>query len=138
MAGESTMRSRVCKILSRFDAQAVENRVGPGMPDVYTTAGWIECKRTKAFPKREGTPVKLDHELLDTQRVWLRRHARRGGKAWVLTQIGHDFYLHPGDWAADNLGTATRSMLGEYADLHVVGWASLEEHLTEFLEQRTP
>ncbi len=135
MGSESTMRTRVCKILKKFDAQAVENRVGPGMPDIVcvTKGVWIECKKTAAFPKHADSIVRLDHELLATQKVWLMRCYRRGGTAYVLTQIANEFFLHRGQDAAEVLGFCSRATLTESAALHCVGWAELEFDLPDYL-----
>jgi len=129
------MRTRVCKILKKFDAQAVENRVGPGMPDVVliTNGTWIECKKTAAFPKRPDSPVVLSHELLPTQKVWLNRCARKGGQCYVLTQIANEFFLHWGPVAAEILGSVDRATLTASAELHCVGWAQLNTDLPDFL-----
>jgi len=131
------MRTKVCKLLKQWDAQAVENRVGPGMPDiVLTTNGvWIETKKTKAFPKRAGTPVVLDHELLMTQRVWLRRCSRKGGRCYVLTQVANEFFLHNGEWAAEHLGKVDRTTLTVEAEIHCEGWKALARDLPQYLNE---
>ena len=129
MSGESAMRKRVTKILSSLDAQSVENRVGPGMPDVCYIGGWLELKKTKAFPKRAETPVILDHELLTTQKVWMKRHIRKGGKVHVLLQVANEFFLIRGIWAQKFLGEVDRVILTEQADRHYVGWADLKDRL---------
>ena len=134
MGSESTLRKKLVAMLRTVNAQAVENRVGPGMPDicVITLGIWIEVKKTKAFPKGDGI-VRLDHELLPSQRVWLNRCARRGGKGYVLTQIANEFFLHDGVWASEFLGEVERDCLTFVADLHCVGWDSLEQKLLPFL-----
>lgn len=129
------MRKRVVGLLRSLDAQAVENRCGTGMPDIVYIGGWIETKKTVSFPKRAGTKVTLKHELLESQKVWLRRHARKGGQCWTLTQVANEFFLHGGTWAADFLGEVNRSKLTSDADLHCVGWNELEQELLPYLKR---
>jgi len=130
---ESNMRTRVVKILSRWDAMAVENRVGDGTPDVAYIGGWIETKLTKAFPKRPESPVALTHGLLNSQKVWMARHHRKGGTVHVLTQIANEFFLHEPTWAIANLGSANRQTMTEAAVLHCVGWPALTRELPRYL-----
>ena len=127
------MRTRVCKILKKFDAMAVENRVGDGTPDVAIIGGWIECKLTKSFPKRPDTPVTLTHGLLNSQKVWMARHHRRGGEVHVLTQIANEFFLHEPTWAIANLGNVDRETMTKAAVLHCIGWPALEKALPKYL-----
>ncbi len=108
---ESNMRKNLCRKLAKLDAQAVENRVGPGTPDVEYIGGHIECKWLRAWPKRPSTVVKLDHPLLKSQKVWIRRRIRRGGTAFVMLQCRHEWLLFRGFLACDWLGKLTRSEL---------------------------
>jgi len=109
---ESDMRGKVIEVLRPLDAISVENRyVGPGTPDVNYIEGWIELKWLRAWPKRPGTPVKLDHDLEPQQRAWLRRRRRRGGAAWVMLQCRKEWLLWHGEVAAEIIGTATREEL---------------------------
>lgn len=108
---ESGMRMNLVKALSVLDAVSIENPAGPGTPDVNFIGGWIECKWLRAWPKRPDTPVKLDHPLLPTQKAWLKRRRRRGGKAWVMLQCGREWLLFHGCVASDHLGTATQREL---------------------------
>jgi len=136
---ESTMRSRLVGILKSsygLDAYPVENVVCPGMPDVVYCGekwGWIECKKTKDWPKREATPVRLSHELMPSQKLWLRKHEKRGGNALVLVQISNDFVLLDAMSAVSYLGTAPKAELLAMALLHAEGWEHLEEELWEYL-----
>lgn len=127
------MRTKVCSILAKWDAQSVENMVGPGMPDIVYIGGWIETKKTKAFPKRPETPVTLDHEVLETQKVWMARHHRKGGTVHTLTQIGQEFFLHEGEWARQWLGNVDRETLTRDAVLHCKGWTTLTKKLPKYL-----
>lgn len=127
------MRTKVVKILAPLDAFAVENPCNPGTPDINYIGGWIECKRTKAWPKRAATAVRLDHKLLPSQKIWLRRRCTNGGIALVLVQIAQEFLLFWGSSAARDLGRVNRETLVARALLHCHGWRDLENKLVEFL-----
>ena len=106
------MRKQLVKILAPLGAFAVENGgAHPGTPDIALTLGWIECKATNQWPARTNTPVKLDHELTQEQRIWLIKWARANGKAWVMLNIAGTWLLFDGPTAAQHLGTATKTEL---------------------------
>ena len=134
---ESGMRENLCRRLKKLDAVAVENPARPGTPDVNFIGGWIECKWLRAWPKRVGTPVKLDHPLLAGQKVWIRRRNRRGGKAWVMLQCGREWLLFRGGVACDFLGTSTRQEL--YRHVYHVWRSGLDaDELIAVLETNRP
>ena len=108
---ESSMRRNVVKALRPLDGCAVETKLEDGIPDVNYVGGWIECKCLKAWPVRPATPVRLDHPLMPHQAAWLCRRWRRGGKAWVLLQVGREWLLFDPPTAKEKLGTATREEL---------------------------
>lgn len=108
---ESDMRKKVIKALSSLDAVAVENKVGPGTPDINYIGGWIECKWLRRWPKKGGT-VKIDH-YTPQQRVWARRRAHCGGRVFMLIQRGREWILLHGPVAADILGESTREEIIE-------------------------
>jgi len=130
---ESDMRTNLCDRLKKLDAVAVENPARPGTPDVNFIGGWIECKWLRAWPKRVGTPVKLDHPLLAGQKVWIRRRTRRGGRAWVMLQCGREWLLFRGDVACEYLGTATRAELYQHTRAHWTKGLDVDE-LTAIIE----
>ena len=135
---ESPMRGRVVKTLLKYGlaAQAVENTVGPGMPDIWYGGelnGWIECKKHADWPKRSDTPVRLSHGLLDTQKLWIRKKSRRGVRVLVLVQIARDFLVLDGLWAVSFLGEVPKAELLANALLHCQGWPELEARLKEQL-----
>lgn len=132
---ESGLRGRVVKILCKMglDGVAVENPARPGTPDINYIGGWIECKKTSKWPKREETVVRLTHDLMQSQRVWIRRRAKAGGKVFVLVQIDHWFLLFDGLWAVNNLGKRTRKEMEEHSLFCVSGWSSLEYALKQQL-----
>lgn len=110
---ERDMRKRVVRALRPLDAISVENRCGLGTPDINYVEGWIECKWLRKWPKHPTTLVRLTHELMPQQRVWLSRRRRRGGVAWVLLQCGQEWFLIDGVVAGRILGYATRAEIIE-------------------------
>lgn len=133
MSGESTMRRRLVKILREQgrDAYPIENMVGVGTPDVEYVGGWIECKKHKAWPKKDTTPLRLGHPLLPSQKQWIRRRAACGGTVHVLIQVGMDFVLLGPGAALNLLGAATKDELIDAADLYCTGWAALGDLIVE-------
>lgn len=132
---ESSTRGRLCKILCKLglDGVAVENPARPGTPDVNYRDGWIEVKRTKAWPKSDCTPVRLDHELMPSQKVWLRRRARAGGTVWVFLHIDRDLLLIDATEYLTWAGTATQAQLKRSAAVCASSWSELETSLKELL-----
>jgi len=132
---ESGFRGRVVKLLVKMglDGVAVENPARPGTPDINFIEGWIECKKTGKWPKQEETPVRLDHELMQSQKVWIRRRAMKGGKVFVLLQIDHYFLMFDGLWAVNNLGKRTRQEMEDGSIFCVSGWSHLEGALKDHL-----
>jgi hypothetical protein len=59
--------------------------------------------------------VKLDHDLTQTQRIWIIRWHRVNGRAWVMLNIAGDWLLFDGMTAAKHLGRATKAVLFELA-----------------------
>jgi hypothetical protein len=112
---ESAMRSRVVKGLRALDAVAVENPARPGTPDVNYIEGWIELKQLPRWPAKRDTVVKCSH-FRTGQRIWIKRRARAGGQVHVLLQVGSDWLLLPGAWAAQNLGRVSLVELIENAE----------------------
>ena len=111
---EQTQRKNVVNWLKELDAVAVENRAYPGTPDVNYIGGWIELKWLRRFPRHEPDIVRIEH-FTPQQRVWLMRRVRRGGKAWLLLQVGLEWFLFDGEMAAKHVGHCTRSALHSVA-----------------------
>ena len=108
------MRPKVLKALQPLDAVPIENRVGPGTPDVEFIGGWVELKWLRNWPKGAETPVRLEH-FTPQQRLWLRRRVRRGGRTWLLLQCRREWLLFWGPTAAEHLGRATKGELIRWA-----------------------
>lgn len=99
------MRQKLVALLRPLGAFAVENGgCWPGTPDIALRPGWIECKATSAWPARECTRVKLDHDLSQQQRIWLIKWASVNGRAWVMLTIAGEWLLFDGIVAAIVLG----------------------------------
>lgn len=109
---EKRFRSLVIKMLDPIGAFAVENSAGVGVPDICTVAGWIELK-IASWPIRLETKISVD--LRKTQVIWLRRWVAHGGKAWTLTDIEGEWFLHKASWACDFLGNSAEAELRENA-----------------------
>lgn len=133
MASESSMRGRVLHALKPLDAQAIENALFAGCPDVEFIGGWIELKSADSWPARAETPLRLSHFTME-QRHWLRRRVRRGGKAWLLLRVGKEWLLFPGDRAADIVGISTRSQLVEASSFY---WPATPTDLDLLMTFRT-
>lgn len=109
------MRQKVVKALKSLDAVSVETKLEDGIPDINYINGWIECKWLRRWPKRSTTVVRLDHPLMPHQQAWLRRRRNRGGRAWVLLQVGREWLLFDGATAGDVIGKSTRQELTQKA-----------------------
>jgi hypothetical protein len=108
---EADMRRTLIGSLRALDAVPVENRVGPGTPDINYIGGWMELKWLRSWPKQPKTPVKLDHPLLPEQRAWLARRCRRGGQVWLMLQCRREWLLFWGETAAVIIGNVNKSDL---------------------------
>lgn len=112
---ESKFWDRVRPLLAGLHPTRIENAAGTGTPDVNTTLGWIELKQVheKDIPKRDATPLRLDHFTAE-QRAWLAGRANAGGACWVLLLLGEEWLLFRGMDAALHLGhwtvEATRNL----------------------------
>lgn len=104
MTVESGFRRRVAGILrdSGFFVQAIENEVGPGVPDVWyvveATQRWLELKYIQQMPKKAETSVfrSLNHGLEKEQVNWIELCINKGGKAAVLIGYKNEYFLIPG------------------------------------------
>jgi hypothetical protein len=114
---EASMRGRVVRALKSLDAVAVENPCCPGTPDVNFIGGWIELKWLPRWKRNaETNPVLIDH-YTKQQRNWLRRRVQKGGKAYLMLQVGREYLLFDGITAADNVGLVARPALRKLAML---------------------
>ena len=106
------MRSNVIKIHrgAGLDARPVENPVDPGFPDVEYIGDLLELKATKSWPRKDGTPLRLEHYTQE-QRIWHIRRSMKGGRIHVLLQVDREFLLFRASLAATLLGYAPESEL---------------------------
>lgn len=120
-----------------WEAQRHEDRLQADIPDVsYSTThhGWIELKVADK-PKRPSTPVRVDH-FTAGQRNWLTRHGRRGGKCFILLQVGPAYFLF--SWtSARVIGDLTLEGLAKEA-LAIWGNGILPGAFLDALEGVTP
>lgn len=72
------------------DVNRVENRVGPGTPDmngcIQGHEFWIENKWLDHFPRHGG--VVLIPKFRQDQRAWMHRRGKAGGKVFLLLGVG--------------------------------------------------
>lgn len=107
---EKTMRGRLVKDLRSIDFRSIENWVGPGTPDSNYVEGWVELKWARSWPVKPGTPVVFEH-YTPQQKVWQMRRWSRGGRVFVLVQIGLCWMLYDAPTAVEILGKATKSVM---------------------------
>jgi hypothetical protein len=109
---EKKFRSVVVELLKDDGAFPVEDAVHVGVPDICCVHGWLELKIARR-PKRANTCVRVD--LRPAQRIWLRRWSYARGKAWTLTAVDDDWFLHDGLWASEFLGNTTEEEMRQHA-----------------------
>jgi hypothetical protein len=134
MTRETDMRRFVCSALKSLDANAVENALVRGYPDVEFVGGTMELKHLPKWPVRPETIVRVDH-FTPIQRGWLRRRAARGGRTWLLLRVDREWLLFKGEVAADVVGCSNA------ADLRAAAtalWATrpTESELVELVRHR--
>jgi hypothetical protein len=83
---EAGLNGRIQRALSGRDPVRVENAVGPGTPDIYFIAGWIESKRLPAWPKKADSVVKVP-KYVPEQRAWHVRHRHQGGVVYLAIEV---------------------------------------------------
>lgn len=112
---EKDLRREVCRLLRALDPIPIENlltgNTGIGTPDVETTAGWIELKWSKAYPKRASTPLRLPH-FTERQKMWAKRRAAHGEECWLILQCKQDWFVFDSD-GMQEVGNLTREQLIE-------------------------
>src|SRR5690606_40169173 len=86
-SSESDLWQAIRRYASAFgDFVRVENRVGPGTPDVNfrtkSREGWVELKFSPKEFEMTSTPTVENYE--PAQAIWHRRRRLYGGEAWVL------------------------------------------------------
>jgi len=114
---EQTQRRRVILGLKPLHGVAVENPAGPGTPDVNYIDGWIELKWLRRWKRNaETSPVLIDH-YTNQQRLWMRRRSLRGGKAYLLLQVGKEWLLFKYPELME-VGKVTRSELYKLSYKH--------------------
>lgn len=111
---EKATWDKIRPTLKRFDAMRVENPCLPGTPDVNLCLGegrevWIELKQQDKWPVKPETPVRLDHDMTQQQRIWHERRIEHGGRAYVFLQVARDYIMLDGKVAADIIGEATQA-----------------------------
>ena len=109
-----------------LDPVRVENSACPGTPDVNYTGGWIELKHENEWPKRVDTPLRVPH-FTPQQRVWLIRRYLKGGRAFMLLRVKHDWLLFDGVTAAKIVGHLSKQELIMHALMYCPGGIDRQE-----------
>lgn len=133
---ERHMAALVCGALkeARMDPVRVENRVGPGTPDVNYVEGWLELKELDGWPP-QGRPVLVPH-FRPEQRIWLDRRASRLGRVHLLLKVEQDWLLLPGEAASRLLGRATREELERASEAAWRNTGEMKEGLPRCLSRQ--
>ena len=127
------MRKKVVSALRPLHAVSVENSVStPGYPDVDYAGGKLELKWAREWPKRETTPLRLDH-YTDAQKRWHAARQRAGGLVHVLLQVRNEWLLFDSLTAAIWLGEFPRSVLLVRAERVWTSEAAMTKHLAAYL-----
>lgn len=134
---ESDQRSKVVRALKAQGAFAVENPCLPGTPDVSYIDGWIELKWLRGWPKREDSPVTIEH-YTPQQRVFHVEHWRKGGAVHLLLQVRGTWLLFDGPTAARIVGKVPRAELEAAALEHWHSESEMRAHLPSALTTHRP
>lgn len=107
---ESRMWGRLRPHLAGLDPHRIDVSSSLGVPDVSYAHGWIELKRTVAWPRRSGTNLRIP-TLTPEQRGWGRQRVTAGGRCFLLLHIEStdDWLLFHMGWPmCDLVGASTR------------------------------
>lgn len=126
------------KLPPRAHVVRVENRTGPGTPDVYVChhgkSVWLELKTLNGWPVRPQTIVRVDHYTAH-QKLWGEAHWKAGGDSYVLLKVCQDWLLFTARLAGMYLGQAPKFRLADIATK--CWWGKLNaDELNWFLFER--
>lgn len=112
-----------------------EDALQSGIPDLSYSGGghhgWIELKWLEAWPKREGTIVRIPHYTKE-QKHFLLSRGRAGGRCWLLLRVEGYHFLFDHE-RAQNVGELTRHGLFMYCQRVEGGGRINFEQLTRIL-----
>lgn len=99
----------------------IENEVDPGTPDVSFCVGgaegFLELKYRPRYPRDPDAPMLGDrYGVRPTQRVWIRKRLKAGGRVWFLVGVARDLYVAPGS-LVDHINVLPRASFDAYASL---------------------
>lgn len=111
---EANLSKRILKTLAHLDAIPVDNPRKPGTPDINYIEGWLELKYLPAWPKKPETIVRIP---CWTNKQGIRHYMRtlKGGKSFVLLQVGTDYLLFEGGTAYMFFGELVESAMKKFA-----------------------
>lgn len=113
MSEELEFRSKVVELLRPLLAFPIENTAAVGTPDVACVFGFIELK-IASRPMKSSSRVEVD--VRNSQRIWMKNWIRHGGRAWFLTRIDELWMVHDGEVGASSLGREPESDLKLMSD----------------------
>lgn len=105
---EADTRATLRRKLRDLHAKSIENRCEKGTPDMTYIYGWLELKWLRAWPPMGG-PVHPSRYTIQ-QRLWLKNHWQRGGRAF-LGLVAHKEWLLWAGCDAGPVGYLTREEL---------------------------
>lgn len=130
---EKDFAREFCALTKKLNPVRIENALfTPGLPDVSFSPGFCELKWLKSYPKRETTPVRIEH-YTDDQRKWLLRRATAGGGAWLALKVKSDRYVFNAQQAQD-VGNLTHSELKQNCLAHWDRLPTAEEFCNVFIQ----
>lgn len=102
--------------------ERVENSIRKGTGDVSYVLmgheGWFELKFRRTWPKREDTPIRLEHFTME-QLLWAEGRYLAGGRAGLLVQVAREyFFFHPTQMRAIFNGVNKRT----FTEMAAVHW----------------
>ncbi len=119
----------------RADFTRIEDALAAGVPDVnwciQGVEGWLELKHVPKWPARPTSRV--DVGLRPSQRDWLKDRWRCGGNAYVLAQVGREYFLFRGADADAICEKPRRAELEALALKHYVASWDLRDRLLDNL-----
>lgn len=131
MAIESSMWKALRSIMPpTAHVVRVENRTGPGTPDVYVchrgVSVWLELKTLHDWPVRAKTIVRVPH-YTEHQKLWGQEHYRACGRSYVLLKVKKDWLLITSMMAQMYLGKVPKHQLFDIAEVFWEGRPSVIE-----------
>ncbi len=79
-----------------WDAMPMENKAQDGVPDLNAAKGcvelWVEFKIVEEWPKKEKTPIKIQH-FTPQQKAWLKLRIPHNPYCYIIIQIEDEHFV---------------------------------------------